>query len=584
LHRVAKLTSTIYIYHSGITQNTPEGYEEADIYKLTSDLVEEYIKKPEMVVLVVIPADSDFQNAAALKLAKKYDPDGDRTLGVVTKVNRFRCTAVRVRRALFCLCSAEVNPCSSQQVDKVPHEHDPIVSRIHMEGNNMRLKLGFIAVRNRTPGEIDKGLNSATVKAKEKGLFKTHPLLSKIRKDCVGFDNLSARIVDLQAKRLKDSIPETLRSLTKQVATLERDLARLPPATSSYEDCVLILHGVLNGISKALESLTTGERQGATYFDGEDAAKYSICPRSWEIMDKTANSLRKAMPDFLGEDMARLLEEELREYQGSGLPNLIGAPALHSIARHYLENALQPHCAQLTEELTELQRQVAVLLVNKEAAAYPRLRQELGSIIVEHLEECKTKTDEFLATLSRGHVRHLDTFNDYYLETVNKVRAAQMELKQDPASSLDGIDGNIVALLKRYVNPPAVSGFNAHTIAPGVGGLNAHTIPPGKGGSNEQQTILDHQISLHAYTKVVLKAFIDTTWHMSYELLLYNFHNSLVPTLSGRLTGQEKAKSLVALMTEDSHIARNRSYITERLACFKRNIPKLKEIRSTFDD
>ena len=48
--------------------------------------MEEYIKKPEMVVLVVIPADSDFQNAAPLNMAKQYDPEGNRTLGVVTKV------------------------------------------------------------------------------------------------------------------------------------------------------------------------------------------------------------------------------------------------------------------------------------------------------------------------------------------------------------------------------------------------------------------------------------------------------------------------------------------------------------------
>ena len=43
----------------------------------------------KMVVLVVIPADSDFQNAAALKLArrKEVDPKGTRTLGVVTKVS-----------------------------------------------------------------------------------------------------------------------------------------------------------------------------------------------------------------------------------------------------------------------------------------------------------------------------------------------------------------------------------------------------------------------------------------------------------------------------------------------------------------
>ena len=49
-------------------------------------MVKEYIASERMVILVVIPADADFQNAAALKLAADVDPEKKRTLGVVTKV------------------------------------------------------------------------------------------------------------------------------------------------------------------------------------------------------------------------------------------------------------------------------------------------------------------------------------------------------------------------------------------------------------------------------------------------------------------------------------------------------------------
>ena len=53
---------------------------------MTQGLVKEYIASERMVILVVIPADADFQNAAALKLAADVDPEKKRTLGVVTKV------------------------------------------------------------------------------------------------------------------------------------------------------------------------------------------------------------------------------------------------------------------------------------------------------------------------------------------------------------------------------------------------------------------------------------------------------------------------------------------------------------------
>ena len=53
---------------------------------MTKALVNHYIQNENMVILVVLPANSDFQNAAAIKLAKAVDPDGRRTLGVVSKV------------------------------------------------------------------------------------------------------------------------------------------------------------------------------------------------------------------------------------------------------------------------------------------------------------------------------------------------------------------------------------------------------------------------------------------------------------------------------------------------------------------
>eukprot|EP00904_Undaria_pinnatifida_P011722 jgi/Undpi1/7680/HiC_scaffold_23.g10153.m1 len=67
----------------GITHNSAD--ETQDIHSETVGLVTRYIENENMVILVVIPAMDDFANAEAVALAKKYDPEGRRTLGVVTK-------------------------------------------------------------------------------------------------------------------------------------------------------------------------------------------------------------------------------------------------------------------------------------------------------------------------------------------------------------------------------------------------------------------------------------------------------------------------------------------------------------------
>ena len=57
----------------------------SNIHTDTTDLVRKYISPSDMIVLVVVPATDDFHNTEAIKLAREVDPDGQRTLGVVTK-------------------------------------------------------------------------------------------------------------------------------------------------------------------------------------------------------------------------------------------------------------------------------------------------------------------------------------------------------------------------------------------------------------------------------------------------------------------------------------------------------------------
>lgn len=70
----------------GITWNAIEG-QPANIEKLTKDLVKLYCENKETLILCVIPANIDLSNSDALKLARKLDENGERTIGVLTKVD-----------------------------------------------------------------------------------------------------------------------------------------------------------------------------------------------------------------------------------------------------------------------------------------------------------------------------------------------------------------------------------------------------------------------------------------------------------------------------------------------------------------
>ncbi|KAH7908274.1 P-loop containing nucleoside triphosphate hydrolase protein [Hygrophoropsis aurantiaca] len=71
----------------GLIVSVSNGGNASDI-ALVRDLVSSYIEKPSCVILLTVTCETDFENQGAHELAKEYDPDGHRTVGVLTKPDR----------------------------------------------------------------------------------------------------------------------------------------------------------------------------------------------------------------------------------------------------------------------------------------------------------------------------------------------------------------------------------------------------------------------------------------------------------------------------------------------------------------
>ena len=64
------------------------GDQPQDIEQQIKEMLYSYITQDNTIILAVTPANQDIANSDALKLARKVDPQGDRTIGVITKVKR----------------------------------------------------------------------------------------------------------------------------------------------------------------------------------------------------------------------------------------------------------------------------------------------------------------------------------------------------------------------------------------------------------------------------------------------------------------------------------------------------------------
>lgn len=70
----------------GVTR-VPVGDQPRDIERQIKDMLLKFIQKPACIILAVTAANTDLANSDGLNLAREVDPEGTRTIGVLTKVD-----------------------------------------------------------------------------------------------------------------------------------------------------------------------------------------------------------------------------------------------------------------------------------------------------------------------------------------------------------------------------------------------------------------------------------------------------------------------------------------------------------------
>ena len=65
----------------------PVGDQPEDIEKQITSLIMKFISNPNSIILAVSAANADIATSESIKTAKEVDPDGRRTLAVITKLD-----------------------------------------------------------------------------------------------------------------------------------------------------------------------------------------------------------------------------------------------------------------------------------------------------------------------------------------------------------------------------------------------------------------------------------------------------------------------------------------------------------------
>ncbi|XP_063068468.1 interferon-induced GTP-binding protein Mx-like isoform X2 [Engraulis encrasicolus] len=211
------------------------GNQSDNIDEKIKKLILQYIKQQETIILVVVPANVDIATTEALRMAKTVDPEGQRTLGILTKPDL---------------------------VDKGAEEG--VVKTLNNQA--IRLEKGYMVVRCRGQKDITDGMSLDKSLQKEREFFSNHmnfriflderkasiPHLSeKLTKELVyhigrSIPLLERQVIDkleqtsTQLKLLGDRIPEDeagrVKFLTGKILEFTQVLTNVVRAEEDLED------------------------------------------------------------------------------------------------------------------------------------------------------------------------------------------------------------------------------------------------------------------------------------------------------------------------------------------------------------
>ncbi|KAI0041018.1 hypothetical protein FA95DRAFT_1565838 [Auriscalpium vulgare] len=191
-----ELTDLSFIDLPGLIQN-----EEAHLVKLVESLVVDHIQG-NTLILVTLPMSDDLENQKALTLARQADPDGKRTIGVLTK--------------------ADV-------ISKGSKSRELWLEVI--EGRKKPLLHGYFCTRQPDDDERERGITAAEARQVEMEFFETtDPWCRSTHKSRFGIKNLAKMLSPLLAQVIRESLPKLSEAATHELEICSESLRKLPVA------------------------------------------------------------------------------------------------------------------------------------------------------------------------------------------------------------------------------------------------------------------------------------------------------------------------------------------------------------------
>lgn len=213
----------------GITRVAVKGQPE-DIGVQINNLITKFIKNKRTIILVVVPCNVDIATTEALKMAQEMDPDGTRTLAILTKPDL-------------------IDPGAEKNVLEIVH------NRV------IFLSMGYVIVKCRGQKQIDENMSIVRAIEEELEFFRNHEhFRSLVREEKATTKCLATKLSNALFKQIKTYLPQMSEKIKEQLGEVKHSLSKLeggPPLEPEEKRKYLIQ--VITDFNEQITQLSKGD-------------------------------------------------------------------------------------------------------------------------------------------------------------------------------------------------------------------------------------------------------------------------------------------------------------------------------------
>ncbi|KAJ6020128.1 Dynamin [Penicillium canescens] len=382
--------------------------------KIVEKMVDSYLQHSRTIILAVIPATSDVDTQGIIQRARRFDEDGIRTVGIITKP------------------------------DLINAGTEARIARLAKNCDRTKLTLGFFILKNPSPTELKAGMTTEERRKTELAYFSTEVWKKQgLDPSRVGVDKLRCFLEEILDSHIERELPKVRDDIRRLLREKNEELDELGAERKSPNQIRMFLTKITTNYYNVIQAGVDGSYGGrdASFFEIRDGRLSARLRAAIHIEnEKFSDDMRQHgenrkivssdHPD-VGKDkggqhfvtkegMLDWIRQVYDQTRGQELPGNYNQALLAE-----LFHVQSLRWAEIAREHIFVVSKIVFQFVNA-ALAYAikdgKVRENIGRLVSTTLEANVEAAEHELERILQDETRQPITYNHYYTDNIQKAR------------------------------------------------------------------------------------------------------------------------------------------------------------------